>query len=75
MSSQTPDPLSLQSDIKHEENAGVGADATPSNTAPVSNYVSGTTLMKKDFDVMTNVIHRIINHRDQEYISCISQSK
>lgn len=68
MSSQTPDPTALAADIKEEERAGSGVDATPTGNAPVSNYVSGTTLRKKDFDIMVGIIQRIVNHRDQEYV-------
>jgi hypothetical protein len=69
MSSQSPALPAPMADIKSEDNASAEVDATSKETdPPISNYVSGTTLKKKDFDVMTNIIHRIINYRDKEYV-------
>lgn len=36
--------------------------------APVSKYVSGTTLTKKDFDIMTGILKRISEHEDEKYV-------
>jgi chromatin structure-remodeling complex subunit RSC1/2 len=71
MSSQTPDPSAPLAEIKEEENTGADGDATtttPVANQPTSKYVSGTTLTKKDFEVMTGILHRLTNYRDKEYV-------
>lgn len=75
MASQSPAPPVPKEDIEIEESGAAGTDATPSKAqaAPVSTYLSGTTLKKRDFDIMTNLLQGIVNYRDPEYVVLVSR--
>ena len=71
MESQSPapnaPPVEVKQEVKQEEAAATENNATTSSSpAPASGAPQGLT--KKELDVMSNIIHRISNYRDKEYV-------
>jgi chromatin structure-remodeling complex subunit RSC1/2 len=67
MSSPTSEPAAPAPEVKEEDSivADSGAPDAAECTAPPT-VEDGLT--KKDFDLMTGILHRITNFRDEEYV-------
>jgi chromatin structure-remodeling complex subunit RSC1/2 len=63
MSSPTFEPAAPAPEVKEEDS--IVADSAAEGTAPQT-VEDGLT--KKDFDLMTGILHRITNFRDEEYV-------
>jgi chromatin structure-remodeling complex subunit RSC1/2 len=70
MSSPAAEPAVSAPEIKEEESivADSGAPDATDRAAPATSPEAGLT--KKEFDMMTGVLHRINNYRDEECVLC-----
>jgi chromatin structure-remodeling complex subunit RSC1/2 len=70
MSSPTSEPSAPAPEVKEEDSivADSGAPDVTDGAATATSTDSGLT--KKDFDLMTSILHRITNFRDEEYSLC-----
>lgn len=74
MASQSPapnaPPIEVKQEVKQEEAVATEDNATTSSSpAPAAGAPQG--LSKKELDVMSNIIHRISNYRDKEYVTVL----
>jgi len=71
MSSQSPAPTEPKEEVKEEDSIvaeGSATDAPEASEAPAGATSTGGGLSKKDFEIMTGILHRITNYRDQECV-------
>jgi chromatin structure-remodeling complex subunit RSC1/2 len=68
MSSPATEPSAPVPEVKEEDS--IVADSSPPDetdgAAPATSPDAGLT--KKDFDMMTSILHRISNYRDDKYV-------
>ena len=69
MSSHSPTPVETSAEVKTEESAVSAANAT--SNAPSA----ATGITKQELEVMDGIVHRMSDHRTEEYVlgssSCI----
>jgi chromatin structure-remodeling complex subunit RSC1/2 len=67
MSSPAADTAASAPEVKVEDSivADSGAPEATEQAAPAASPEAGLT--KKEFDMMTSILHRISNYRDEEY--------
>ena len=69
MSSSNAESAAPAPEIKDEDSivADSGAPDATDGPAPAASPEAGLT--KKEFDMMTSILHRISNYRDEEYVT------
>jgi hypothetical protein len=70
MSSPTPEQVAPATEIKEEDSIVADSGALDAVDGSVAAASSESGLTKKDFDVMSGILHRITNFRDEEYGFC-----
>lgn len=57
----------VKQEVLQEGNATANNNATTSSSPPATTGAGGG-LTKRELELMTNIIHRISNYRDKEYV-------
>jgi len=70
MASQSPPPPAPSAEIKVEETAVLESNATePASGTPAPGTPTPAGLTKQDYEVMSKLVVRLIEFKDDEYIS------
>lgn len=68
MASRSPDPnppnAEVKEELKQEDSAATEHNATNASSPPAPTGAEGLT--KKQLEIMSSIIHRITNYRDEE---------
>jgi chromatin structure-remodeling complex subunit RSC1/2 len=69
MSSPAAEPAAPAPEVKEEDSivADSSAPRAPDDDGPAPATSPEAGLTKKEFDMMTGILHRISNYRDEEY--------
>jgi chromatin structure-remodeling complex subunit RSC1/2 len=72
MSSQPPDTAVLAAEVKSEDTPMAEANAPTEAEAEAEATPSSSTepvLTKREFEIMTAILHRLTNYKDQEFVT------
>jgi chromatin structure-remodeling complex subunit RSC1/2 len=69
MASPAAEPPAPAPEVKEEDSIVADSSAPDATDGAAPATLSDAGLTKKEFDMMTSILHRISNYRDDEYVS------